>query len=64
MPVLRLWCDVEQLKKVKELPGVWRVRPATIRLPSGETDRVYLVFGDQEGLLAEIDAVLGNSKGG
>lgn len=63
MPVLRLWCDVEQLKKVKELPGVWRVRPATIRLPSGETDRVYLVFGDQ-GLLADIDEVLGNSKRG
>lgn len=59
MEVLRLWCDEEQLGKVKTLPSCRRVEPSKARTLRG-WERVYIVFGDN-GLGTDIDIILGEN---
>lgn len=58
MEVLKLWCDEEQLEKVKVLPSYRRVKPSIARTSRGRLVPVYVVFGD-DGLKVAIDKALG-----
>ncbi len=49
--VIRLWCDEEQIEKVRKLPSCNRIEKSQVGTAT------YIVFGNED-LLSEIDAVL------
>lgn len=58
MKIIRLWCDEQQIKKVKALPSCFRAEKKKAPVSDGRQVDVYVVLGG-DSIQADIDTVLG-----
>lgn len=58
MKIIRLWCDEQQIEKVKALPTCSRVKKSKAPVSGGRQVNVYVVLGG-DSILADIDTILG-----
>ncbi len=54
---LRVWCDQDQIKKIKVLPSCYSVKNSRANLVSGGSVTVYIVIGNDV-LQKDIDRIL------